>query len=1566
MDSSMSLRDDFGVNVWTQRAGISLGFLLLLAIFPIPAQADMALPRDHHFSWKAGQWDQCVGEECGSGGFQTRTLWCVHAEGWTTHHSHCSPRDRPETRRPCFKVCGWHQDLFEWDVSEWGACVLVPFFSNELKLRTECVTAQHGIQRRKVHCVRTTNRTAVSLRICEFFSQKPAVEQACLIPCPQDCIVSDFTSWSSCSRTCGAGLQYRTRHVLATPMYGGAHCPNLTETRTCNHALDCPAGEDEHQYSLKVGAWSECRLPHDKDSLLSGRTSVDFTSFQENNTVLQHPQAHPKHPRLHPPQHPLSRYPMSWELEVGYRTRQVRCTRSDGKNVMLSLCSQTRPPLTFQSCIMPGHCLVSDWSSWTPCSKTCRSADLSPGFRLRTRTMTQIPVGGGNQCPALEEKEACNILGDLLAHCPRFVWRSTDWGECRISPLLSQQDKRLANISALCGAGIQTRKTYCIQIPDDSAPHHRKEVSRPVSAKLCAAEEPPSAVQSCSLPCQHHCLLSPWSDWGPCLYDNCRVPQGKKGEEVSISECEDAPPPTEVPCERACPGDCVVGSWSPWSPCSHSCASKSAEGRQSRTRPVLALPGKEGKACPAASALEEWRMCNDHPCLVFYWDESPWGPCIPDTSMNLNGSSFWNGTSACAIGVQIRKATCMKINSGQVVNKRCPDSARPETVRPCLLPCKKDCVVTPFSEWTPCPASCVPENGSVAAQSRYRTIIQRPSNGGQECPDTLYEERECEALPVCPVYRWRTHKWHSCSIVPDSVRRGLAGPGEFCGDGLETRGVSCIGESGEAANMTLCLLWAGPLPPQTRGCRVPCKDDCSFTTWSKFTECSGCGTFRARTRTLTGRSKKKEQCADETLNPLEETEACPCDELLSQPFGNWSECLLPNPPIRGQQQQRWRSPRQAKGCGQGLRVRAVSCVDQSGRPVDPTLCTETGFTVELCIVPCPLDCKLSDWSAWSACSASCGSGVKLRSKWLREKAFNGGRPCPKLDLKNQVYEAVPCHSECSQYEWRIEPWSICTINSVSDGPLCGEGVQSRKIRCVKLEAHSSELNTVEDSLCDQEDMPPRAQVCSLSCPQDCVLSLWGPWTNCLQCDQNNTRTRSRHVLRLPANEKWPCPDLIQSEPCVQNSTCFTYEFKVSDWSTCQLSENALCGQGSKVRRVDCLRGDGKMVELHKCEQFVLLNNWTLSESCEVDCPVSCVLSDWSPWAECSHSCGSKGQSLRARRILQKAHEEGRPCPGLLTQTRPCPIKPCYDWVLSDWSPCIVEGAECGEGIRRRGLSCLVHLGDWPGTTAQTTHSDLCGDAIRRAVQQEMEQPCFVPCPGDCHLTEWSTWSSCQLTCVEGRSFESSGRQARSRAVVIQVTENQASCPHQLFETQPCNGGKCHSYQWRTGAWSNNQRAVWCQRSDGVNVTGGCYQQKRPTTMRHCHPPCTKPFSHCTPSGVCGCERGYTEVMSSHGFLDYCTRTPGVDSYKKADVKTNSGRLKPGPAQAQDVFTEWTLRPVGPDGRVKIWVYAVIVVGFILILFIIALSFLLCTPSHSSKTAAPQKPLSLAYDGDMDM
>ena len=74
-----------------------------------------------------------------------------------------------------------------------------------------------------------------------------------------------------------------------------------------------------------------------------------------------------------------------------------------------------------------------------------------------------------------------------------------------------------------------------------------------------------------------------------------------------------------------------------------------------------------------------------------------------------------------------------------------------------------------------------------------------------------------------------------------------------------------------------------------------------------------------------------------------ETEACPCaDEFLSQPYGNWSSCVLAEPPAPRGPLQGWRSQREAKECGQGLRYRAVACTDRQGHLVSPALCSDSG------------------------------------------------------------------------------------------------------------------------------------------------------------------------------------------------------------------------------------------------------------------------------------------------------------------------------------------------------------------------------------------------------------------------------------------------------------------------------------------------------------------------------------------------------------------------------------------------------------------------------------------------
>ncbi|XP_042638425.1 thrombospondin type-1 domain-containing protein 7B [Orycteropus afer afer] len=1569
---------NLAVSHWVWR---NMNKLFLLLSLLLSHATHLEGKKDNQFIWKPGPWGRCTGD-CGPGGVQTRAVWCFHVEGWTSPLSNCDESNKPAKERSCFRVCDWHSDLFQWEVSDWHHCVLVPYADRELKPRTaECVTAQHGLQHRTVLCIQKLNRSVVTNEICEHFAPQPPMEQACLIPCPRDCVVSEFSPWSQCSNGCGKKLQHRTRVAIAPPLYGGLQCPNLTEFRACDAPISCPLGEEEYTFRLKVGPWSKCRLPHFKEINLSGRIVLDFSSDSKEHVTFRH-QNYKPHQHSKP-----------WDLEIGYQTRQVWCTRSDGKNAMLSLCVQDSFPLTVQSCIMPKDCETTEWSSWSPCSETCRSGSLSPGFRSRSRNVKHMAIGDGKECPELLEKEACIVEGELLQPCPRYSWRTSEWRECQVSLLLEQQDPHWHATGSVCGGGIQTREVYCAQSIPASSAQRAKEVSRPVEKTLCLGPTP-LASQLCNIPCSMDCIVSSWSAWGLCTQESCRDTQGRKGfrmrqrhvlmeptgpaghcphlvesvpcedaicyqwlvsegicipdhgkcglghrilkaicqndqgEDVSGSLCPVPPPPERMTCEIPCRMDCMVSEWTEWSSCSQSCSSKNSAGKQTRSRMILALAG-EGMRVPFS--LKDCSLGN-----VYLYDDF---------------STTKKDTENIKVDLQ------MKINMAEI----CPDSTRPETVRPCLLPCKKNCIVTPFSEWTPCPSLCQSGNATIK-QSRFRIITQEAANGGQECPDTLFEERECEDVSFCPVYRWKPQKWGPCVLVPESVRQGIMGTSEACGKGLQTRAVSCVSDENQLAEMMECLKRTNGMPPLVQECMVPCRDDCTFTAWSKFTPCSGnCETTRSRRRQLTGKSRKKEKCQDADLYPLVEMELCPCDVFISQPYGNWSDCILPEG--RRETQRGLLVQRDTKECGEGVRFQAIVCFDKNGRPVDPSHCSSSGYIQEECVIPCPFDCKLSDWSSWGSCSSSCGIGVKIRSKWLKEKPYNGGRPCPKLDLKNQaqVHEAVPCYNECNQYSWVVEHWSPCKINNELRSLRCGEGMQSRKIRCANTA--DIEGRTVDNTLCNQDEIPPETQSCSLLCPNECVMSNWGPWSKCPQsCDPHTMKIRTRHLLR-PSLSSRTCPEDSQVQPCLLNENCFQFQYNLTEWSICQLSENATCGQGVRTRLLSCVRSDGKPVAMDQCEQRNLEKPQRMSINCLVECVVNCQLSGWTAWTQCSQSCGRGGRTSRTRFIIMPTQGEGRPCPTELTQQKTCPVTPCYSWVLGNWSACKLEGGDCGEGVQVRSLSCVVHSGSISHTPVRVEDA-LCGEMPFQ--DSILKQLCSVPCPGDCHLTQWSEWSTCELACIDGRSFESMGRQSRSRAFIIQSFENQDSCPQQVLETRPCTGGKCYHYTWKASLWNNNERTVWCQRSDGINVTGGCSPQARPAAIRQCNPACRKPFSYCTQGGVCGCEKGYTEIMRSNGFLDYCMKVPGSED-KKADVKNLAGKNRPVNSKIHDIFKGWSLQPLDPDGRVKIWVYGVSGGCFLIVIFLIFSSYLVCKkPKPQQSTPPQQKPLTLAYDGDLDM
>lgn len=310
-----------------------------------------------------GPWGRCMGNECGPGGSQSRAVWCAHSEGWTTLHTNCQQSERPSNQQSCFRVCDWHKELYDWQLGAWNQCVPVSMRSAGVPRPAVCTRGEEGIQTREVGCVHKSDGVPAEDAICEYFEPKPRLEQACLIPCPRDCVVSEFSPWTSCSKSCGMGLQNRLRLVLAPPLFGGSACPNLTEFRTCQPG-QCEGEESLH--SLRVGPWGPCttspirqaretqeakepkrerKAKRDRQARQERqgkrRKNKEKKEVKENKGERVRDRARAKGKMRDPETRELIKNKRTrnrqnrqglkfWDLQVGFQTREVTCVHRSG------------------------------------------------------------------------------------------------------------------------------------------------------------------------------------------------------------------------------------------------------------------------------------------------------------------------------------------------------------------------------------------------------------------------------------------------------------------------------------------------------------------------------------------------------------------------------------------------------------------------------------------------------------------------------------------------------------------------------------------------------------------------------------------------------------------------------------------------------------------------------------------------------------------------------------------------------------------------------------------------------------------------------------------------------------------------------------------------------------------------------------------------------------------------------------------------------------------------------------------------------------------------------------
>ena len=129
---------------------------------------------------------------------------------------------------------------------------------------------------------------------------------------------------------------------------------------------------------------------------------------------------------------------------------------------------------------------------------------------------------------------------------------------------------------------------------------------------------------------------------------------------------------------------------------------------------------------------------------------------------------------------------------------------------------------------------------------------------------------------------------------------------------------------------------------------------------------------------------------------------------------------------------------------------------------------ESGFTGPDCSQSTltPVDCVVSAWSDWSACSAVCGGGTQTQTRTVIVAPSGGGTPCPVL------YETQSCNTQpCVTYQWSTSSWSACSV-------ACGGGTETRTALCV-----DGNGNVVDSGYCAGLTAPVTSEACNTqACP----------------------------------------------------------------------------------------------------------------------------------------------------------------------------------------------------------------------------------------------------------------------------------------------------------------------------------------------------------------------------------------------------------------------------------------------------------------------------------------------------
>ncbi|VDN00733.1 unnamed protein product [Thelazia callipaeda] len=654
--------------------------------------------------------------------------------------------------------------------------------------------------------------------------------------------------------------------------------------------------------------------------------------------------------------------------------------------------------------------------------------------------------------------------------------------------------------------------------------------------------------------------ISSWSEWS--LATSCSVTCGngirKLTRFCSASEQCLGGSVKEEPCNS---GQCPQwGSWSSWSECSQDCGG----GEQSRSRTCsinqqCVGPSKISQACNVEKCVEwsawsDWETCSVTCGIgqqvrrrIFFGQCVSGSACIGKPLENkmcrqaaCPSWSVWGEWSecnaSCGGGQQVAHLTIFAIMSQVHRTRTCYSKTEclgdSEDYKPCGgHSCPK---WTDWSTWTECSETC----GRNGSKLRTRSCL-KDNLISTDCKGAAQDQMACMDLPDCPSWTlWSS--WSSCSVT--------------CGHGQEIRQRSCF-----------------PVNAQCIGANQEfrfCQDSvCPYwNEWSAWSDCSvtcGIGTCeRVRKCVINDDSDRSEKKEDNyySLGALQSKVPIKSVKRAIISSHNINNLTFAHS-IYGNVS----TSRMYTGDRSNLVIRSARDVNSCDGDATQKKECDAG--------PC---CKLSQWTEWTRCSASCGGGTRerhrtcsyqnelqsyelSRSNYYSEALLKAETPLKVSGDSNRI-KYVGRSSNEKRNIWRPFATSLRpVVSAVHFTPIQRLRRQSRNL--VELSSLEEDISipSTDEYICGCNGKLHEKMKCAeISCPEQvatstCMWSAWSEWCRCMGSCTQGVKLRSRYCIDgIPENGDV----LADSYSRATTSRCYCYG-SITDKESCTPQANYL-------------------------------------------------------------------------------------------------------------------------------------------------------------------------------------------------------------------------------------------------------------------------------------------------------------------------------------------------------------------------------------------------------------------------